>query len=211
MAATLAIGSLLSALAPALKAMLAGEAINIARKYMFDGRTKGGKELNSQIYELLQNELSGMSPDDWGKILSQTNENAYKKKAGQWISELLPSAAGTALSTAGSAWNLKNSIMANAVSSALDSMVSPKYAQEWGNPYKVGSQLYTGAKLAQGGMANVIGGAAGNWLNNLSNQIKAENMQNRITNVMMNSNPSGEWYRTFRQYSRGSGASGGGQ
>lgn len=198
MAAPLAIGALLKALGPTLKVMMAGEAINMVRKYMFDGRTKGGKELNSQIFDALQNELSGMSPDDWGKILNQTNENTYKKKAGQWIAELLPSAAGTALGTVGSAWNLKNSIMANAIGKAVDNMYSAESTQKWGNPFKAGASLYTGAKLGQGGIANVIGGAAGNWLNNLSDQIRTENMQNRITQMMMNENPSGEAWRTYR-------------
>lgn len=197
--AAAAIPHLVRALMPAIKTMMAAEMVNVAKKHMFDGDSKVGKQLNKQMMDTLQQELNNMSPDEWGKVLQGVdNKGKYKKKAGHWLGELLPSAVGMGASTAGAAWNLNNSIMANAISSAMDNMVNPMEAQVWGNPYKASTALYTGGKMAQGAIANAIGSGIGGWFNNLSNKITAENQQQRMLDMMLNDTPSGEAWRTYR-------------
>lgn len=193
------VAALMAALGPQIKALVAAEAINLAKKYLFNGSTKGGKEINGQIYAALEKELSGMNDADWKKFL-QSQNSSYKKKAGDWIKELLPNAAGTALDTAGNVWNLNNSILANTINNAVGSLVSPRQAAAWGNPFQAGAQVYTGGLLAQGAIADAIGQAAGGWLTNLSQQINNENMQDRMYRRMVDDPLTGEGYRTLRKF-----------
>ena len=160
--------ALMKALGPAFKLFMAKEAMDVVRKYMFDGRTKGGKQFSQQMWDKISGELDQMTDKDWEKLLKNGGAGSYRKKASEWLTELAPSAIGTLAGAAGSAYNMGQSIMANAVANAVDSMVPKAVEHEWGNPYKPGAALFTGAKLARGGVANVLGNVAGGWFNNLS-------------------------------------------
>lgn len=191
------VAALMAALGPQIRKLVAEEAVNLLRKYMFNGSTKGGKEINKQMYEALERELSGMSDKDWKKIL-KSQDNDYRRKAGDWIKELVPSLAGTAIDTVGNVWNLRNSILANTLNNAMGSLVNPRQAAAWGNPYQMGAQIYGGGLLAQGAIADAIGQAAGGWLTNLSQKIGSESMQDRMYRRMINDPLTGEGYRTLR-------------
>lgn len=190
--------ALIKALGPAFKIFMAKEAMDVVRKYMFDSRTKGGRQFNQQMWNTISTELDNMKEGDWKKLLKNSGQSSYKKKAGEWIKELVPSAIGTAAGAAGSAYNMGTSIMANALANSVDNMVAPGLAAKYGNPYKKGAALFTGAKMARGGVADILGNAAGGWFNNLSRQIQNENLQNRISRMMLENNMTGEALKTLR-------------
>ena len=201
------VAALMAALGPQIKKLVAAEAMNMMRKYMFNGSTKGGKEINKQMYEALEKELSGMNDKDWEKFL-KSQGNDYRKKAGDWIKELIPGVAGMATGAVGNAWNLRNSILANTLNNAVGSLVSPRQAAAWGNPFQAGAQVYTGGLLAQGAIADAIGQAVGGWLTNLSQQISSEGAQDRMYRQMIDHPLTGEGYRTLRSVGKGRGGGG---
>ena len=128
MAVPVGMAALIKALGPAFKMMMAGEAVNMARKYMFDGRSKGGKAFSQQMWNTISGQLDKMTDKDWARLLKNSGADGYKKKAGQWLAELVPSALGTGLGAMGSMSGLKHSIMADAIAKSIDSMVPQEMA-----------------------------------------------------------------------------------
>ena len=66
--------------------------------------------------------------------------------------------------------------------------------------------MHTGAMMANGGIRNILGNAAGGWFNDLSQQARNENMQDRVTRMMLENPMSGEALRTVRHYAPRQGA-----
>lgn len=201
------VAALVSALAPALKSLIAAEALNLVKKYIFDERTNGAKMVRQSIYSELEKVLGGMDDVEWSEVLNKVNGNkkkSYKKKAGEWLGELLTSGTGTTLSAGGSVLGAYNSILADALGNALDSMTNPRQAAAWGNPYAAGASILGGGRNAWGAVANVVGDAAGGWFDNLSQQMRSENLQNRMTQMMLENRMTGEMLKQLR-FAAGSG------
>lgn len=206
------VAALVSALAPALKSLIAAEALNLMKKYLFDTRTKGARMVKASIYKELEKALAGMDDSEWGSVLKQLNgeKKSYKKKAGEWIGELLPSALGSAVNAGGSAYGAYTSILADVLGGALDGMTNSRQAAAWGNPYAAGAGIFGGGMAARGAALNALTSGVGGWLDNLSGQIRNENLQNRMTQMMLENRMTGEMLKQLR-FAAGSGNFGKGQ
>lgn len=109
----------------------------------------------------------------------------YKKTGGQWFTELAPSILGRVAETIGSAWNAKNSILANALLSISNAKMSDEARSTYGDPYRAASAALGGGRLMRGAQADIVGKAIGGFGEDLARKITSEHASLNATRTLL--------------------------
>ena len=121
----------------------------------------------------------------------------YSKPMEQWKKEKLPEAAGTLAGTIGEGLNIYNSVLANALMQSAASMVTPRQAELYGNPFEGPTAMYAGGRKAFGGVAESVGKNFGEFLRDWSDDIRAEFERQRIMRLQMDQPQTGRVVETL--------------
>lgn len=121
----------------------------------------------------------------------------YAKPKSQWLKEKLFEGAGTLSGIVGEGFNIYNSALANALMQSAASMVTPRQAELYGNPFEGTTAMYAGGRQAFGGIADSVGRNIGEFLRDWSDDIRAEFERQRIMRLQMDNPQTGRVIETI--------------
>lgn len=121
----------------------------------------------------------------------------YGKGAGQWAKELGLEGAGMLAQAGGEAYDLYNSVLANALMQSAASSMPEARARAYGNPIAATAPLVAGAHMARGKVVGTLGKHVGNFLKGWSDDIAGEFEKQRALRLNLDQRPSGMFMDSY--------------